>query len=84
MNHPVCVRVYVNNMRADFDMAMSLVSPENPDFAVWIRASDAGALFGSALPGEDERVLLLYTKDWRQTHTRRPPTPRPRNQTIVR
>ena len=67
MSRPLCARVYVNNMRADFVMAQDLVTPENLDFAVWVRASEAGALYGSALPGEDETVLLLYTKDWRLT-----------------
>jgi hypothetical protein len=61
--------VYVNNMRADFRMAIDLVTPENLDFAVWLRAADAGVLYGSALSGEDESVLLLYTKDYRRTHT---------------
>lgn len=69
MNGPLCARVYVNNMRADAGMAIDLATPENLDFAVWLRSIDAGVLYGSALPGEDESVLLLYTKDYRRTHT---------------
>lgn len=69
MNGPLCARVYVNNMRADSGMAIDLATPENLDFAVWLRAADAGVLFGSARRDEDESVLLLYTKDYRRTHT---------------
>ncbi|HEY5545083.1 MAG TPA: carboxypeptidase-like regulatory domain-containing protein [Gemmatimonadaceae bacterium] len=69
----VCARVFVNNMRADPLSAMDLASPENLDFAIWLRPEDAGVLYGTARAGEDASVLLLFTKDWRRTHTPRPP-----------
>lgn len=69
LGRPRCARVYVNNMRADSGMAIDLATPDNLDFAVWLRAADAGVLYGSALAGEDVSVLLLYTKDYRRTHT---------------
>ena len=75
MSRPLCARVYVNNMRADFEMALDLVSPESFDSAVWLRSSGAGLLYGSAQSGEDESVLLLYTKDWRRIQTKSGPKP---------
>lgn len=71
-NRPLCARVYVNNKRVDYDMALDLVTPENLDFAVWVRSIDAGVFFGSALNNEDESVLLLYTKDYRRTRMKSP------------
>ena len=69
-----CVRVFVNNMRAEPASAVDLATPENLDFAVWLRPEDAGVLYGTARPNEDSSVLLLFTKDWRRTHSfRRPP-----------
>jgi hypothetical protein len=65
----MCARVYVNNMRADAISAIDLATPENLDFAVWLRPADAGVLYGTARPNEDGSVLLLFTKDYRRTHT---------------
>jgi len=65
-----CVEVYVNNMRATTDQAIDLASPENLDFAVWLRAVDAGVLYGT---GASDGVLLLYTKDYRRARSARPP-----------
>ena len=65
-----CVEVYVNNMRTTPDQAVDLATPENLDFAVWLRAEDAGVLYGT---GTMDGVLLLYTKDFRRARSVRPP-----------
>lgn len=65
-----CVEVYVNNMRMTPDQAVDLATPENLDFAVWLRGVDAGVLYGT---GSLDGVLLLYTKDFRRARSARPP-----------
>ena len=65
-----CIAVYVNNMRTTSDQAVDLATPENLDFAVWLRPEDAGVLYGT---GTMEGVLLLYTKDFRRARAARPP-----------
>ncbi len=58
-----CVAVYVNNVHTDPELAMDLVPPEQLDFAIWLRAADAGVLYGT---GSADGVLLLFTKSYRR------------------
>jgi hypothetical protein len=65
-----CAMVLVNNMRATPEQAINLATPENLDFAVWLRAVDAGVLYGT---DSADGVVLLFTKDYRAARTARPP-----------
>lgn len=67
-----CVLVFVNNMRTTTEAALGHASPENVDFAIWLRAVEAGMLYGTDAA---DGVLLIYTKDYRAARSVRPPEP---------
>lgn len=65
-SRPECVLVLVNNVRMSPGQAVDFATPENLDFAIWLRPVDAGVLYGT---GAQNGVLLLFTKDWRRARS---------------